>query len=828
VNTWLRDFAFGIRTLRKNPAFAITALVTLALGIGATTAIFSVVNAVLLRPLPYKDPGQLVLISADLTKRNVRDFPLAPGDLRDMQLNMRQLSGITGFFSFRISLVNDDGTSDQIRAAFVTTNFFSVLGGSVAPGRDFTEADGILQRPPVRAPGDTTTPPPPPPNVAILGYEFWQRRFGGDPKIIGTLIPVGGGKALVAGIAPPRFELLVPPRFGIERTPDIFVAARPDYSAPRNGVLFRAIGRMKPGVTFGAARAELQQMNNDFDARFPGRLTSGNEERMEPLHQELVGDVKSAVLALMGGVMFVLLIACANVANLILVRTSRRERELAVRAAMGGSRSRLIRQMLAEAMVLGVSGAALGLVLAEGGISLLLAMGPAHLPRVGDVTIDPQVLGFAVLVSMVAVVLFGVVPAIRASRPDLMFVLRSSGRNAGLGGGGALRSGVAIAEVTLAFVLLIGSGLMLRSFVAITHVDPGFDSNGVVEFTAQKFDRDPNARNAWIRLVQQRLSAMTGVTAVTAAATLPFDGDGLAWTGARWGTEEAISNPDKYQQGDVYTVIPGYFAAIRTRLIEGRAFTDADNVPTATTIIIDRTLAQKAFPGQSAVGKRLSVRFRTPEAEFVTVIGVVDHAHNTSLSVPGREAYFVTDGEQGFGAVGRWVVRSNGDAARLMSAVRAEMKSIDATVPVTEMKPMDASLDIARAPTRFALILIGIFAGIAALLSAVGLYGVLSSIVRERTNEIGVRVALGAERGRIFRLVIGQGVRLSAIGITLGLASAFALTRAMRTLLVGVSPTDPLTFVAISAVFFAIAMVACWLPARRAAGLDPITALRDE
>src|ERR1019366_8147505 len=370
-----------------------------------------------------------------------------PGDLRAMQLNMRQFSGITGFFSFRISLVNDDGTSDQIRAAFVTPNFFAVLGGAIAPGRDFTEADGVRQAPPVRAPGDTTPPPPPPPNVAILGYEFWKRRYGGDRNVIGTLIPVGGGKALVAGIAPPRFELLVPPRFGIERTPDIYVAARPDYSAPRNGVLFRAIGRMKPGVTFQSAQAELQQINNDFDARFPARLTSGNRERMEPLHAELVGDVKSAVLALMGGVMFVLLIACANVANLMLVRTSRRERELAVRAAMGGSRSRLIRQMLAEALVLGASGAALGLVLSQGGIDLLLAMGPAHLPRVGDVSIDTQVLAFTVLASLLAVALFGVVPALRASRPDLMFALRASGRSAG-SGGGALRSGVAIAEVT--------------------------------------------------------------------------------------------------------------------------------------------------------------------------------------------------------------------------------------------------------------------------------------------------------------------------------------------------------------------------------------------
>jgi predicted permease len=827
MDQFLKDLAFGFRTLRRNPGFTITAIITLALGIGASTAIFSVVNAVLLRPLPYPTPDRLVLLTADLTKRNVRDFPLSPGDFYDVRRTSTQLDGLTGIFNGKLPIANQDGTPEPVSTAFVTTDFFHVLGAHVTQGRDFGPNDGEIQPPPAQPADPAVAAPPPNPNVTILGYEFWKRRYGGDPKMVGSVIKTtGGGSFLVVGIAPPHVEILLPPQFGVDRYPSLFVAARLDWSAPRGNVLLRGIGRLKLGATIVAARGELAALNAALDQQFPNRPTAGNLLRMEPLHEYLVADVKPAVLALMGAVTFVLLIACANVANLILVRTSRRERELAVRAALGGSRSRLVRQMLAEALVLGAGGALAGLALAEAGIKLLLAIGPASLPRVSDVTLDPFVLVFTVVLGLVAVALFGIVPALRASRPDMMGTLRSGGRSAALGAARSLRNGVVIAEVALAFVLLVGSGLMVRSFIAISRVDPGFDPSGVLEFNAQPIGRSPEARAAFIRVMHEKLAAIPGVTGVTAAGGLPLDIDVGRSTGARWGTDEAIADPDKYHQGDLFIVQPGYFEVMKTKLIEGRTFTDADNVPTANSIVIDRALAARAFPGESAIGKRLSVRFRTPEAEFVNVIGVVAHTKNASLSAPGRETYYVTEGELFVGVAGRWAVRTNGDPARLGPTVRATIKAIDPLVLVTDMQAMSAAVDTARAPTRFALVLIGIFAIIAGLLSAVGLYGVLASVVRERTAEIGVRMALGAAQGEIFKLVIGQGVRLAAIGLVVGLIGAFALTRAMKSLLVGVSPTDPATFVAISLCFFAIAILACWLPARRASRVDPVVALR--
>jgi putative ABC transport system permease protein len=827
MSQFLKDLAFGVRTLRRSPGFTFTAIVTLALGIGASTAIFSVVNAVLLRPLPYPHPERLVLLTADLTKRNVRDFLLSAGDFYDERRTSTKLDGLAGIFTGRLSLLADDGTPEAVPTAFVTADFFHVLGTPVTIGRDFEPTDGEIQPPPATPADPTVAAPPPVPNVTILSYEYWKRRYGGDRKVIGSIIrTTGGGSFLVVGIAPPGTEILLPPQFGVEQRPSIIVAARLNWSAPRNGVQLRAIGRLKPDATIAGAQGEVQALNTALDQQFPARLTSGSRLRIEPLHEDLVAEVKPAVLALMGGVSFVLLIACANVANLILVRTSRRERELAVRAALGGTRARLVRQMLAEALVLGAGGAALGLALAEGGVKLLIAIGPANLPRVSDVALDPFVLGFTIVSGLVAVALFGIVPALRASRPDMMGTLRSAGRSASLGSARALRNGVVIAEVMLAFVLLVGSGLMMRSFIALSKVDPGYDPDGLLVFNVQALGRSPDARETFIRVMRERLAAIPGVTGVTAAGGLPLDNDLTRSTGARWGTEAAVADPDKYHQGDFFIVQPGYFDVMKIKLVEGRAFTDADNVPTANSIIIDRTLAASAFPGESAIGKRLSVRFRTPEAEYVNVIGVVEHTRNASLSQPGRETYYVTEGEIFPGVAGRWTVRTAGDPARLETSVRAAIKAIDPLVLVTDMRPMSTSVDQARAPTRFALVLIAIFAAIAGVLSAVGLYGVLASVVRERTAEIGVRMALGAAQGGIFRLVIAQGLRLAAVGLVLGLLAALAMTRAMKSLLVGVSPTDPITFAAISVFFLGVAILACWLPARRAAGVDPVVALR--
>jgi len=521
----------------------------------------------------------------------------------------------------------------------------------------------------------------------------------------------------------------------------------------------------------------------------------------------------------------VLLIACANVANLLLVRASARSRELAVRAALGSSPWRLVRQMLAESLVLAAAAAVVGLALAYGGVKLLVALAPATLPRLDAVRLDPVVLAFAAVAALVAAALFGVVPALRASRPDIGDVLRAMGRTQGLQGGKLLRNGVVVAEVALSFVLLVGGGLMVRSFVALTRSDPGYDPRNLLTFLVSPQEPESEARAAFMRTFAERLRALPGVTAVTAAGPFPLDGGP---GNARWGTEEAAADPAKFQQANVHFVLPGYFEAMRTRLIAGRTYTEADNRGDATGIVIDQRLAEKAFPGESAIGKRLLVRVRSQEPEWLDVIGVVAHQRHETLTADGREAIFFPDGFVGHGAAGRWAVRTTGDPSQLAPAVRALVKELDPRLPISEVQPFQVLVDRARGPTRFALVLIGVFAGVAAVLAAVGLYGVLATAVRQRTAEIGVRMAFGAPTRSIFRLVIGEGMRLSVVGIALGLIAAVALTRVMQNLLVGVRPTDPATFATVVALFLVIAAAACWIPARRAAGLAPTEALRGE
>lgn len=829
METWLKDFAFGIRTLRKNPAFAITALVTLSLGIGASTAIFSVVNAVLLKPLPYAQADRLVIVTSDMRNRHVTDFQIAPGDLKDMWVEVKSLSGIAGLNTFPVSLIEDGVEPQQVRGGNATVNLFSLLGVKMAAGRDFNDSDATPPPPPPALPPGAAFPivaPPPITFSAIISYQFWQRRYGGDPKAIGKIVSLGNNRAEIVGVAAPNFELLFPARMSITRVPDLLLATRINFdAASRINVQFRLIGRLQPASNLAAVQTQLDALGADLRQRFPIKNTAGVYFRAEPMHENLVADVRPIVLSLMGAVVFVLLIACANVANLILVRTSRRERELAVRAALGGSRARLVRQMLAEAIVLSVGGSLLGIVLADAGVQLLLSIGPANLPRVEDVRLDATVLMFTMLAGLVSAAAFGIVPALRASRPDLIGVLRQSGRMSELGGGRFLRNGVVMAEVALAFVLLIGSGLMVRSFITLANTNPGYDPNGLFTFSVQIARRTPDERAAIVQAVHQKLAAIPGVTAVSFVFPLPLNGNEA---NVRYGTESAVSDPAAFQQANLFIVIPGYFDAMRTKILEGRDFTEADNIPLGHAILIDNLLAAKAFPGEHAVGKRIFMRSRSNEPEWMDVIGVVQHQRHQGLATDGRETVYMIDGEFGYGTGSHWVLRTNGDPALLAGPARAVMASVDPLVPVAELKPMSDYVKAARAPTRFALICIGIFAGIAVVLSGVGLYGVLSTVVRQRTAEIGVRMALGSSKQEIFRLVIGQGMRLSLSGIALGLAASLALTRVMRSMLVGVAPIDPATFAAVALLFGAIASIACWLPARRAAGLDPIAALRDE
>ena len=832
-----KDLGFAVRSLRNHPAFTLTAVITIALGTGATTAIFSVVNAVLLRPLPYAQPDRLALIKSDMRVRKVVDFPIAPGDWLDLRARATAFESIAGVSAFPGPFVGDDGKPEQIVAAGVTPNFFTVLGAHIAFGRNFVDADGAAPPPPPNGPDGKPLPFDParlPPQITILSHRFWQRKFGGDSSVIGKTVQIFGLRSTIVGVTDPSVTMVF--NTGIGGTadePDAYQANRIDYStASRINVLYRTIGRLKPGASLAVANAQLAELTSDLQARFPIKKTSNTVWYAESMSDGIVKGVRPAILALMGAVMFVLLIACANVANLLLVRASARERELAVRSALGGSRRALISQMLAESMVLAGTGAIVGLGLAKLGITLLLDIAPANLPRIADVSIDPLVLGFTAAIAAAASLVFGILPALRASRPNLAQTLRAAGRSSGLQSGKYARQVVVVAEVALSFVLLVGSGLMLRSFMALSRVDPGYDPSGVLTFTAPPttFLRTPEQRQAFWGSVKQHLEAIPGVTAVTAATPLPLDGLDF---NMRWGLPNAAEDASRFRQATVYFVLPGYFAAMHARILAGHAFTDADNTNAATGIIIDDLLAAKAFPGvplSQVVGKQLLCRIVTPEPQMYQVIGVAAHERHLTLSEPGREGVFVVDGTAGFGAAGRWAVRTSGDPARLEPQVRRALGDVDRLLPIGDLKPMSDYVDRAMAPTRFSLVLIGVFAIVAAALAGVGLYGVLSTAVRQRTAEIGVRMAFGATAQSIFRLMIGQGMLLSGIGIAGGLVAAFALTGVMQraNMLVSITPTDPATYVVIALLFAAIAALACWVPSRRAAALDPNVALREE
>src|SRR5216684_5281831 len=825
----LQNLAFAARTLRKSPIFALTAALTIALGVGASTVIFSVTNAVLLRPLPYKDADRLVIAASDMRNRNVRDFPFSNEDFIDLRQGTKgAFQDLAGVFTFRNVLPKEDGTPEQVRSAVVTTNFFPLVGAKIALGRDFTEADGMPQVAPPPPGGQPGTSAPRLPIMAILSYEYFQRRYGVNPAILGhAMLTNGQFSQQVVGVLAPRFQLYFPAAADIERAPEVWIANRLGYdNANRNGVSIRAVGRLRDGVSLERARAAADNVAVEARKNFLIERTAGYAIRVEPMRQHLVSEVRPAILALMGAVIFLLLIACANVANLLLVRASLRQHELAIRSAIGAGWWDLARQILSEALLLAAMGAIGGLAIAWLGIHELLAIAPAYLPRLDSIRIDSTVLIFTIISSLAAAAIFGLAPAWRAARPDVMIVLRGSSRNEGLASGGLSRKIVVGVEVALAYVLLIGSGLMVRSFLELQRIDPGFDPKGLLTFQVQsdRFLPTPQERAVAIRQLEDRLRAIPGVQSVTAASPFPLTG---GFSPIRWGTEEALADASKYKAVDPLIVLPGYFETMHTALIEGRTFNEDDNQPGRTDVVVDKILADRAYPHQSAVGKRILIRIQTPEPVWVNIIGVVAHERGVSLSERGREQVFLTDAYVGSGATDQWALRTGTEPAKYANNVLAAIKAFDPHLLVTDMKPMEAVVEKAQSGTRFSLLLIGTFAVIAALLAGVGLYGVLATVVRQRTAEIGIRMALGAQPVNIFQLVVGQGLRLTAIGVVVGLFAAFALTREMVSMLVGIKATDPLTFVTMAVLFFLIAAISSWLPAQRAARLDPTAALRE-
>jgi predicted permease len=830
----LGDLSLALRTLRRSPVFAITAILTIALGVGASTAIFSVANAVLLRPLPYKDPERLVIAMSDMRKRNVRDFPFSNEDFVDLRSGTKHVfDDMAGVFTVRFIQPTQDGSPEQIRLAVATTNFFQVVGAKIIAGRDFADADGAPQpqppAPAAGAPADANAPPPPQlPAIAIISYEYFQRRFGGNSAILGQLNTKGPVPVQIVGVLAPHFQLYFPAAADTDPLPQMWVANRLTYDENnRNSVSIHAVGRLKDGVSLRQAQAAADGVAAEAQKNFAIERTSGYAIRLEPMSLHLVSAVRPAILALMGAVVFLLLIACANVANLLLVRASLRERELAVRIAIGAGWWDVALQMLAEAFVLAAMGAAVGLGLAWLGIYELRAIAPETLPRLDSIRIDGWVLLFTALAGVFAAIVFGLASAWRASRPDVISMLRGSSRNEGLAGGGLVRKLVVVTEVALSFVLLIGSGLMFRSFLELQRIDPGFDPHGLMTFQILGTGNELKAeqRAASIRQIQEKLRNITGIQSVTASFPFPLAG---GFSPIRWGLEDALSDPSKFQAVDFQIVLPGYFETMRTPLLAGRTFTDSDNRPKQDVVVVDQVLADKAFPHQSAIGKRILVRLRKPEPEWAEIIGVVAHQRDESLAERGREQVYFADAYADSGAVRQWAIRSVGDPAKFSSELRSAVKAVNPQFSLDEMQLMETLVTQAQASTRFSLLLIGVFAIVAGLLAGVGLYGVLSTVVRQRTTEIGVRMALGARSGTIFNLIVGQGLRLTAVGVAAGLVAALALSRAMTAMLVGVKPTDPITFVTMAVIFFVVAGIASWIPARRAAGVDPAIALRDE
>lgn len=673
----------------------------------------------------------------------------------------------------------------------------------------------------------------PPQLPVILGYGLWERRFGSSRDAIGKLIQVNGQDMYVIGVAPQDLRLLMPSDVTIPATIDLWSPLPMALDqGPRDAQWLTVMGRLREGVTWEQAQSEMDGIAAQLRREQQFHENVGLEITVAPLHSDVVRHVKPILMALLGAVGFVLLIACANVANLLLIRSQGREREIAIRAALGGGRSRIVRQMLTDSLVLAFAGGALGLALAAGGIELLLYFRPENLPRAEDIGLDAPVLAFAIAVSFLAALLFGMAPAIQSSRPDLTTPLKE--RSGGRGGrsGQRLRGALVVSEVALSLVLLIGAGLMMRSFSSLRQVDPGFDANSVLTaHVAPPFFsyRTPDERVQFFRAVADRLAQIPGVEIVGGVTPLPLSGLEQLWFGPYALTED--EEEWSRNEGDYRVVVPGYFEAVGATLLQGRALTWADfEADAEPVVVVDNKLAEAEWPGEDALGRQLLVMKPSPEdlgfaKYWATIVGVVDHVRHASLTEDGRAAVYFPVREWGFVEMG-FTLKTTVDPASLAPAVRRAVSEVDPSVAAAAVRPFEDYVTEAMAPTRFALLLIATFAGVALVLALVGLYGVISYSVRERAFEIGVRMAFVADDGQILKNVLAQGMRLTFIGVAVGVVGALALTQILSTMLVGVTATDPATFAVISLSLTAVALVACYAPARRATRVDPLQTLR--
>ncbi|HKP13384.1 MAG TPA: ABC transporter permease [Blastocatellia bacterium] len=803
MNTLWQDMRYGTRTLAKRPGFAFVAVLTLALGIGANTTIFSFVNGILLRSLPYPRPDRLVALDETALKRGVTSMGVSYPNFLDWREQNRVFEDIAAYDTSSLALTGG-GEPEQLQGAAVSHGLFEILRVAPLMGRAFIEEEDRPQTD----------------DVVVLGYGLWQRRFGGDPQIVGQTVLLNGRPHAVIGVMPDGL-----------RFPEVS-----DYWVPlalttetytRNDHGLSAIARLKDGVTVEQAAADMADIAGRVERQNPV-TNEGLGVSVTGLHAALAGDYSKALMILLSVVGCVLLIACANVANLMLVRATSRQKEMAIRAALGASRRRIVRQLLTESMLLGVAGGATGLLLAVWGLDLLLAAIPIKLPFWMKFGIDLRVLGFTLGVSLLTGLVFGVLPALQASKANLNETLKEGGRSAAGAGRQRSRSLFVVAEIALALVLLVGAGLMMRSFLRLQHVNPGLDAAGVMTMRINlPFSKYGEAarRADFYRQLMERLRAQPGVEAAGAIVTLPLSGD-------RWGRSLTVEGFPVLPVGQApaiqhNVVTPGYFRALGIPLLEGRDFTDADTREGPKVTIVDERLAHEYWPGESAIGHR--VRFGPPEHNepWHTIVGVVGAVRHERLQATTRNSVYLPHAEIPISAM-FLTVRTAAKPESMAGPMREQIQQLDPDLPTTAVLPMTEVVAQSVWQPRLYTILFGVFAAVALLLAAVGLYGVMAYGVTARTHEIGLRVALGARPADVLRLVAGQGVKLVLAGVAIGLVAASLLTRLMASLLFSTSTSDPLTFAGIAALLMLVALVACYLPARRATKVDPMVALRYE
>ena len=796
------DVRYGCRLLVKNRAVTVVAVLALALGIGANTAIFSVVNAVLLRPLPFHAPERLVTIRLDMAQRNIRNAFGSYPDVADWGSQSRSFESFSAFSPASVNLVAGD---EPERASVLKVNavLFPMLGVNMALGRAFLPEED--------RPGAS--------RVAVLSHGLWQRRFGSDRGIVGRAVVLDGSPYTVVGVLPPGFEVE-------SSNVDLYTPIAMSATRGRgNQWSFAAWARLKPGVSIETAQAELDTLHRRIEQQYP-RPLSGAHAHIWGLRAFLVRDVRLSLLVLLAAVALVLLIACANVANLLLARAGARQREMAVRVALGAGRARVVRQLLTESVLLALAGGALGIALAYWGVAGLAAFGADRFPMLRQARLDLPVLAFTMLVSLLTGLLFGIVPALAISRTDVHETLKEGGRaSMETRGSNRLRGLLVVSEVALALLLMIGATLMMRSLIKLQDVNPGFQPAGLltasINLPASKYPQ-PEQREAFYRQLTERLEAMPGVAAVGLSSVLPMSGTNQ---GGNWLVEgHPINNPSDVPLLFFRNVSPRYFQTLRIPLKRGRAFTAQDSQGAPPVVIVNETLARRYWPNQDPIGKHIGDG--RPEG-WMPVVGVVGDVHHMSLArEPDPELYFSF--AQNPQPAMRLAVRTAADPLRFAPALRRAVMDLDRDQPLSRVGSMEQAISDAVSTERFSALLLGVFASLALVLSAIGIYGVISFSVTRRTHEIGVRMALGARSTDVLRAVVGQGAVLALVGVAIGLSAAFALTRLIGSLLYGVKATDPFVFAGVSLLLIAVAALASYIPARRAARVDPMVALRYE